>query len=487
VIAAAAARYHEVRFRKYINLERARSWRGEFGKVTSIRPPLGIGRKVAMRLTERIERGLPAAASRLSRFRALRGWQRTLWGTTPILTLPLLAKCDRLLGLRAQSLVFGTYYITSAFDINLLWVDKFTLSPRIRAKYLWAYAAARKLIFFWALLRYDVFHYFCDRGIMESPYRIGISPVELSLLKRMGKRLYTYTYGADVRTRETVLALGGHNICKTCPEPMKFCICSDEAGRVNMENIRQVATQMIATGDMRMHVQGYRDLFYWPIDVDAKRFAFVGVGARGDRPLRVAHAPNHPQFKGTQYIFDALERLQREGRAIELVKIQGVSNEEVLKLFRSCDLIVDQLIQGSYGYTALEAMALGKPVIACLREPAMVIDPRTCPIINAWPETIYERLKDVLDGEYDLAMLGREGRAYVSRYHSLQAVALRLGELYLDTARFPDKVNRKIRTRMAELESGLPPRPTSRPPVPWPTNAARTEAPPLATAPPPGS
>jgi hypothetical protein len=42
-----------------------------------------------------------------------------MWGVTPILTLPLLARCDRLLRLRSDSLVFAVYYTTSVCDINL--------------------------------------------------------------------------------------------------------------------------------------------------------------------------------------------------------------------------------------------------------------------------------------------------------------------------------------------------------------------------------
>lgn len=419
-------------------------------------------------MSARIERAVLAVGSMRSRFRAVRGSPRTVWGITPILTLPLLAKCDRLLGLRSQSLVFITYYITKAFDYNLQWIDKISSSPKFQARFSAGFIEVRKWIFYWALMRYDVFHYFYDRGITYTPYRLGINPEELELLQRTGKRLYTYAYGADVRTRDTVLRNGGHNICSTCPAPMTHCICSEEEGRRNIENIRKVATQMIATGDMRIHVPGYRELFYWPIDVYEARFAYVGVRPRGDRPLRIAHAPNHAPFKGTQYILDAVERLQREGHAIELVKVQGVPNDEVLALFRSSDVIADQLIQGSYGYTALEGMALGKPVIAYLREPTMVIDPETCPIINAWPESIYDRLKEILNGCYDLEALGRESRAYVERYFSLHAVALRLGQLYLDTARFPDRVARKIRARMIALEERLPPRPSGRVPVPWP-------------------
>src|SRR5262249_49188095 len=52
-------------------------------------------------------------------WRAVFGTPRTLWGVTPIVTLPLLARCDRLLGLKSDSVVFTTYYIANKFDINL--------------------------------------------------------------------------------------------------------------------------------------------------------------------------------------------------------------------------------------------------------------------------------------------------------------------------------------------------------------------------------
>ena len=61
--------------------------------------------------------------------RLARGTVRTLWASTPILTLPILAECDRLLGLRSASLVFNTYYITRSFDINLF-VFEAAVRPR---------------------------------------------------------------------------------------------------------------------------------------------------------------------------------------------------------------------------------------------------------------------------------------------------------------------------------------------------------------------
>src|ERR1700737_4580095 len=59
-------------------------------------------------------------ARRNTERRIASGTVRTLWASTPILTLPILAQCDRLLGFRSSSLVFNTYYVTRSFDINLI-------------------------------------------------------------------------------------------------------------------------------------------------------------------------------------------------------------------------------------------------------------------------------------------------------------------------------------------------------------------------------
>ena len=82
-----------------------------------------------------------------------------------------------------------------------------------------------------ALIRYDAFHLFCDRSLMLPTRRMGINDEEMSAIGDHGRRLYTYTYGADVRTREATLALGRYNLCAECPEPMKFCICDEAEGQ----------------------------------------------------------------------------------------------------------------------------------------------------------------------------------------------------------------------------------------------------------------
>jgi glycosyltransferase involved in cell wall biosynthesis len=201
---------------------------------------------------------------------------------------------------------------------------------------------------------------------------------------------------------------------------------------------------------MVSYVPGCRDLHYWPLDLT--KFTADPLAYRSGDILRVAHAPNHGHFKGTDLLMDAIEQLRREGQPIELVSVQGVPNKKVLELFKASHLIADQFIAGFHGYTALEAMALARPVLCFLRNDDMMIDPATCPIINVKPEKIYDVLKRCLDGGIDLESLGKRGRAYVDRYYSIEAVAARLGRLYIETAGFPEVVNSKLQSRVDQLK-----------------------------------
>lgn len=378
---------------------------------------------------------VPRSAARTER-RLAAGKPRSLWGVTPILTLPLKVQADRLLGFRAQSLVFVTYHITKNFDFNLQkFVEKLyrhapTLGP-----------AFGRLLLSWALWRYDVFHYFYDRGLMLPVTRFGIHPEELAVLRRAGKRVYLYAYGADVRRRNITLGFGKWNFCRECPEPLKFCVCDDESGSEIMAEMCKAVTQPIALGDMLAYMPGARNMHYWPIDLSAIPAASP---ARTDGPLRIAHAPNHMHFKGSAHLEAAIKTLQSAGHAIEYVKVQGVSNAEVIQLFAKVDIVADQFIGGAYGYTALEAMACGKPVLTYVRAPDMVEAVAECPLINVTPDTLEETLLWCLTNRECLTAIGAQGRVYVEKWHSIEAVADRLANLYLDTADFPSAVAERL-------------------------------------------
>jgi glycosyltransferase involved in cell wall biosynthesis len=398
--------------------------------------------KILFRVVDRISIGILRLSMhvgrRLTAHRLARGKPRTLWGVTPILTLPLKARCDRALGFESESFVYTTYIITQAFDVNFS-----SISAMIyKLKYRYG-VDLHRLVLAWALLRYDVFNYFADRGIMPSPRRLGIDPGEMDAVRASGKRLYVYCYGADVRTREKTLALGRWNFCSDCPEPGKFCICDDATGAEVIAEIAERANAIVSLGDMLVYAPGCRHLAYWPIDTQQVRYVGTKVASG---PLRIAHAPNHTHFKGTAYLDQAVARLRDRGYALELVTVSGVPNKKVMELFAEVDLVADQFIGGAYGYTALEALACGKPVLTYIRDSSLVVAADECPFLIVRPETIEQALEWCLNNRARLPAIGAQGRAYVERWHSIPAVASRFAAMYRETADFPATINERLAT-----------------------------------------
>jgi hypothetical protein len=146
--------------------------------------------------------------------------------------------------------------------------------------------------------------------------------------------------------------------------------------------------------------------------------------------LRVLHAPTDKGKKGTHYIVAAIEALQAQGCAIELVLAQGVSPQELRQLALDCDIAVDQLMAGVYGTFSAEMMALGLPVIARISSVFQRDYPDDLPIISAGPDDIDAVLKRCLNGQIDLANIGVASQGYAARVHDHHRVAAILSTLY---------------------------------------------------------
>lgn len=360
------------------------------------------------------------------------GRLRSLWGVTPINMLREMAQADSRLGNEADTVVFSNYYIASNFDVVLkIYKDAVTSE---RGEYTELF---HNIVLVWALLRYDNFHLFNDRGLAVPTggygSDFGIALREMELYRAAGKQLYTYAYGADHRMRQKTLASGRFNFCMECPEPGRFCVCDDAGGERMLAEIAARSTAVIATGLAMEQIPEARNLYYTVVDTDVLELA-APPDAAASRPLRVGHFPNHGYFKGTKYLEDAIAKLRAEGELIELDMISGVPQTEILARMATVDVLVDQLISGAFGLTAIEAMALGRPVIGHLRAGVALADLDGCPIIRADPDTIGDVLRKVLRERDTLPEIGSRSRDYVVRHYSVDALARRLASLYVDTA-----------------------------------------------------
>jgi glycosyltransferase involved in cell wall biosynthesis len=146
------------------------------------------------------------------------------------------------------------------------------------------------------------------------------------------------------------------------------------------------------------------------------------------RPL-VVHAPSNRTKKGTSRVIEACEQLP-----VDLDIVEGVPHEEARERYARADIVVDQLNAGWHGVFALEAMALGKPVVAHLKPDVVERSAKAfgmrVPIVAATAETLTGALGPLVEDVELRRRIGAESRAYVEHVHDADRVAARLLDIY---------------------------------------------------------
>lgn len=359
--------------------------------------------------------------------RSMRGGKRlSVWTGPPIINMAVNARAESLLGVRSVTVAPYTYFVTSQFDFNL------TPSGPLRL----AAIPLRYLACLLVCLFADRVHVYVDGGLLPQQGQRNFNRTELRLYHLLGVRTFAWTYGADVRVQRRTRALGEPNCCTDCTQVMRACVCSDSIGAANYEFVRRHVTAVFSMGDMIEYTPGSRnDLFFWPVDLAAdggRRYRPVYPDAAAARPLRIVHAPNHREFKGTRYIEQAVAELRAEGVQLELVLVERLPNAQALEIYREADLVVDQVLVGYHGYFALEAMALGKPVMCFIRDRGRyLLHPQECPMIDVHLGSLKETLRRWACADRSLLEgTGRAGRRYVEDNYGLDAFAARLATAY---------------------------------------------------------
>jgi len=146
------------------------------------------------------------------------------------------------------------------------------------------------------------------------------------------------------------------------------------------------------------------------------------------RPL-VVHAPSNREKKGTRFVIEACAEL-----GVELDIVEGVQHETARERYARADIVVDQLNAGWHGVFALEAMALGKPVVTHLKPDVVERSAEgygvKVPIVPATKDTLTEALRPLVENPGLRRELGAAGRAYVEQVHDIDKIADRLLAIY---------------------------------------------------------
>ena len=285
-------------------------------------------------------------------------------------------------GVDARLVVFERYRLHPEADISL------ELSGGILRRQPKQWAALARL-----LPRTDVFHFVF--GLTLVPQSL-----QFPILKAFGKKSVLHYLGSDIRGKP--------------PEQLAYG--------------RKAGAQIVGSYDA---IRWVPEAEVIPPGIDLAAIAPAPPSER-ERPL-IVHAPSHRGRKGTEHVLAACEGLDAD---LELV--EGLRHDEAFERYRAADIVVDQLNAGWYGIFAIEAMALGKPVVTFLHEEAVRRTEEAfgveVPIVNATKESLRERLRALVASVDDRRRIGAASRAYVEQAHDLERATDRLLDLY---ARLP--------------------------------------------------
>jgi hypothetical protein len=245
--------------------------------------------------------------------------------------------------------------------------------------------------------------------------------VDLPILKALGKKMVMQYWGSDVRQK---------SIAERNNKFVKVKVENEEQIISNIKGIaKYIDTAIVEDYELHEYVRDYfKKVVVIRQAVALSEYTPVIPSVHTKKPV-IVHAPSDKRIKGTEYVLEAISRLEKE-HDLKFVLVHGMPHRRAKEIYQRADIIVDQLLGGTYGIFAVEAMALGKPVLCYIREDLRGTYPEELPIVSANPENIYDQLKVLVENGGLRRDLGLRGRDYVERYHDSLKIAKQLIELY---------------------------------------------------------
>jgi hypothetical protein len=272
---------------------------------------------------------------------------------------------------------------------------------------------------------FDIFHFHARSFVADWPALAFPAALDILLLKMHRKKVFFHYRGQEIRLANEFAERNPFHYVDDASGWL-FKKMPDESKLRLRDFIFAICDGVFVTDpELQTYVPGATVV---PRALDADQWPFVGVSA-STKPL-VVHAPSRRGLKGTDALLQAATELSAEGLDFELRLVENVSHAEAVKIYREADIIVDQLRIGWYGVLAVEGMALGKPVIAYIREDLWQKQKDVLPIVNANPITIKERLRDLIVSPDLRHALARASRDYFLATHSASNVAKLLSREY---------------------------------------------------------
>ncbi len=328
------------------------------------------------------------------------------------------------MGLDSEVLTTSDNWLGYPSDISLRWDEKgpaaiFISSIKTFLKY---------------RNEFDVFHFNFGSTLID--FRTyGIFHLDLPFYPRGKKIIFTYN-GCDARQKYKTMARVKLASCyeEECYSGMCNSGARDRMREKRIHKVSNYAHHIFAVNPDLLYFLPEGISSFLPYSIGSW-YEIQTMPYRIDRKIRILHSPTNQAAKGSRYILQALENLEKR-YDIEIILVDKMPNKQALKIYEKADLVVDQVLSGWYGGLAVEAMKMGKPVAVFVREEDLKFVPEKMAIdlkgaiINLNPLNIENVIEEYLENPRLLYQKGEAGLEYVHRWHDPVYVATMTKEVY---------------------------------------------------------
>jgi glycosyltransferase involved in cell wall biosynthesis len=242
---------------------------------------------------------------------------------------------------------------------------------------------------------------------------------DLLALRLAGKKVVFNFRGTEARAPSIFKELSPYSYVAENPNRI-FDKWTDRRILKSIELVKTVANKVLVTDpEIQSYING-GEIVPRSIDTDLWRPARRAKQTK-HRPL-IIHAPSKRAIKGTASVLNCIASLKAEGYDFDFKLVEGLSNNSAKELYTEADIVIDQLRIGWYGVLAVECMALGKTVLAYIRDDLIDTLGETPPLVPTTPTSLAADLRQLLDNKEQISVIGHLAREFTLKVHDSEIV-----------------------------------------------------------------
>lgn len=281
--------------------------------------------------------------------------------------------------------------------------------------------------------KYDIYHFNYGSTLVDF-MNYGVHLWDLPYYK--GKKVITYN-GCDARQKFQTMNRTEFSAChqKNCYNGMCNSGRLDKIRKFRISKVEKHVDHIFSVNPDLMYnlpkdkttflpytIAGWDDINYKPFSIKEK--------------IRIVHSPTNRAAKGSSYILNALDNLQKKYTNIEVTLIEKIPYAQALKLYQEAHIVIDQVLIGWYGAFGVEVMKMGKPLGVFIQEKDLFFIPEEMKkdlndaIINLNPYNIESELSKYLENTDLLVKKSQASVDYVNKWHDPLYVASLTKKVY---------------------------------------------------------